>query len=172
MRHRQLDRHGNVDDRFTIRLRLPNVEHRVANFERIIGLRAGETLGRILKSIRTIARQFLEQLSALDGNLFDLVLRLLKDLLALRNRRRVIDVDDRTFATVERLKRAANDVFARLRQYLHRHIGRDQIVFNEASEQLIFRFGRGGKSDLDLFEADFEEHFIKLYFLIDRHRND
>ena len=74
MRHRKLHGHGDVDDGRALRLRLPDVEHGVANFKRILRLRAREALGRILEAVVSacLRRKLRKEIRSLDGNLFDL----------------------------------------------------------------------------------------------------
>ena len=74
VRHGELHGHGDVDDRRPIRFRLPDVEHGVANFKRILRLRTREALGRILEAVvgACLRRKLGEEVRSLDGNLLDL----------------------------------------------------------------------------------------------------
>ena len=74
MRHRKLHGHGDVDDCRALRLRLPDVEHGIADLKSILRLRAREALGRILEAVvgACLRRKLGEEVRSLDGNLFDL----------------------------------------------------------------------------------------------------
>ena len=85
VRHSCLYRCGNVDDSLPLGRRLPYVQHRVADFERVLHFRAVEALRAVLEhkvAVRLIC-QFLKELRAVDCEFLDLLLVLFKDLLAL-----------------------------------------------------------------------------------------
>ena len=96
----------------------------------------------------------------------------MKHLLALRHRRRIVDVDDGVLHAVKRFERLLDDMLARLRQNLHRHVVGDQIVLYEAAQERKLRIGCGRKSHLDLLEANLHEHLVKFQLLLQTHRND
>ena len=96
----------------------------------------------------------------------------MEHLLALRHRRRIVDVDDGVLHAVERFERLLDDMLTRLRQDLHRHIVGNQIVLYEAAQERELRIGRCGKAHLDLLEADLHEHLVKFQLLLQTHRND
>ena len=174
MRHAHLDRRGQVDDGLVVGRRLPDIEHGVADLERILRLRAREALWRILETVirARLFRELFEELRAIDGHLLDFLFRLAENLLALRDRRRIVDMDDGILDAFQRLERLADDVLARLRQHLHRHVIRNQVVLDEAAQEFILRVRSCGESDLDFLEPDLQEHLVKLELLVETHRDD
>ena len=58
------------------------------------------------------------------------------------------------FRTLDRLERLADDVLARLREHLHRHVVRNQVVFDQRAQKRVFRFARRGEAHFDLLKAD------------------
>ena len=174
MRHAHLDRCRQVDDGLAVSRRLPDIEDSVADLERVLRLRARKGLRRILEAVvRTgFFRQLLQELGAVDGHLLDLFLVLAEDLLALCDRSRVVDVDDGVLDALQGIERLADDVLARLRQDLDRHIVRDQVFLDEAAQELVLRLRCSREADLDFLEADFEEHLVEFHFLIQAHRDD
>ena len=81
-------------------------------------------------------------------------------------------MDDGVLDALECVERLANDVLARLREHLDRHVVRDEVVLDEAAQELILCIGGRGEADLDLLEADLEEHLVELELLIEAHRDD
>ena len=96
----------------------------------------------------------------------------MKHLLALRHRRRIVDVDDGVLHAVERLERLLDDMFARLRQDLHGHVVGNQVVLHEAAQERELRIGCGREAHLDLLEADLHEHLVEFQLLLQAHRYD
>ena len=76
MRHAHLDRRGQVDDGLVVRRRLPDIEHGVADLERVLRLRTRETLRRILEPVvrARLLGELLQEFRAVDGHLLDLIL--------------------------------------------------------------------------------------------------
>ena len=81
-------------------------------------------------------------------------------------------MDDGILDALQRLERLADDVLARLRQHLHRHVIGNQIVLDETAQEFILRVRSRGEADLDFLEPDLQEHLVELELLIEAHRDD
>ena len=66
----------------------------------------------------------------------------------------------------------ADDMLARLRQHLHRHIIRNEIILHEAAQKLVLRLRGRRKADLDLLESHAHEKVEEGQLLIETHRDD
>ena len=117
MRQRKFYRNRQIDHRFSVRRRLPDIQHLVADFQRILRLRTRKRLGRILKPIVTaiIADIFIQQFSTLCCNPLNLIFGFAKNLLALRQRRRVVQMYNGVRNAFQTLKRFADNMFPGLR---------------------------------------------------------
>ena len=164
---------GNIYNRFAVNDRLPHVQNRVTNFQRIFRLGARETFGRIFKAIirARLFRQLKQKFCSVDCNIFYFVFGHSKDLLALCHRSRIVNVDDCIFRAVQCLKSFLYDMFPRLRQDLNRHVVGNQIIFYQLAKECIFGIAGGGEAHFYFLESDFDERFIKFNFLVQTHRD-
>lgn len=174
MRHGQRHRDRQVNDDRVLRRGLPHLRHRVADLRRKRRLRTGEALRRILKAKAAVRARAIcgAQLRAGARQLHDLGWGLVEHLLALGDGGRVVQMHDGVAHAIERLERFGDDMFARLREHLHRHIVRDEIALDKRAAKRIFRFRCGRKSNLDLLEADLHEQAEERKFLVEAHRRD
>ena len=174
VRHAHLDRDGQVDDHRAVGRGLHDVENGVADLNRVVRLGAGKAFGAVLKQEVTLVllAQLLDELGTIDGDLFDLLLRLFEHLLALGNAGGVVEVDDGPRCALDGLEGLADDMVAALGQHLHRHILRDTVAVNEGAQELILGLAGRRETDLDLLEADFDEHIVKLKLFLKAHRYD
>ena len=84
---------------------------------------------------------------------------------------RIIQMNDCGTCTAYSLKRLVNNIFTSHRQYLDRHIMRDQVVVDQMACKLIFRVGCRRISDLDRLETEFDKVVEELDLLIQIHRD-
>ena len=159
MRHGQLDCRRKVDDRLPVCGRFPDIQHSVADLQRVFRLCAGERFRAVLKTI-LLARlfcQLCQQFRSFDRDLFDLLFGLLEHLLSLRKRGGIVHMDNGIAAAFQSLKGLADDMLSCLCQNLERNILRYHIALDQGAQELIFRLGCRGESDLDLLEADLHQ---------------
>ena len=71
----------------------------------------------------------------------------------------------------QRVERPADDVLARLREHLHCHVVRDEIVLHKAAQELILRLGRRRESDLDFLESHAHEEVEEGELFVKAHRD-
>ena len=122
--HRVGNGYGQVDNRFIFRRRLPNIQHRVADFRRKFGLCARKAFGGIFKTNFTLCffTILLAKLCAENGNVDNFLLFALKYLLSLRDGRGIIQMHHRPFRAFNRLEGLGNNMLARLRKHLYRYV--------------------------------------------------
>ncbi len=166
VRHSVFDRSRKIDDRFTVFCRLPDVQHRVYDFQRVFRFRTRKTFGRIFETV-ICSRLFCEafqKFRAVYRDPFDLLFGFPEYLFALCNGRRVVNVNDHVLRALDRLERLFDNMFPCLGQYLNRHVVGNQIFFDERSDKLVLRIACGGKPDFDFFKTDFNKQFEKIEF--------
>ena len=78
-------------------------------------------------------------------------------------------MDDGAFGAFERFETAFDQIFARLRQDLNDDIVGDQVFVNQLTDKIKFGLRGRRKANLDLLQADFEQHVEKHQLLIDIH---
>ena len=78
---------------------------------------------------------------------------------------------DYIFGSLYCLKGFLDNMFSGLSQHLDRHVVRDQVLFNQGTEEGIFRFGSGRKSYLNLLKSNLHQHFEELDLLFQVHRD-
>src|SRR5215472_15444979 len=128
-----LYRGGQIDDRRSSGSGLPNVEHGFANLDRIVHLRSREALRGILKDplrFRILPGVGLQQAGAVHSDVLDAALIQAKDHPALDNRRRVVNVNDRSMHTPQGIEGASHQFFACLHQYLYGYVFRHSLLLN------------------------------------------
>ena len=97
------------------------------------------------------------RLRAVHRDLADGRLVLFEHLFALGDGRGIVDVHDRVLGAADGVERLADDVLARLREHLHRHVVGDEPVVDEGAQEGVFGIAGGGEADLDLLKADLDE---------------
>ena len=174
VRHTHLDRDGQVDDHRAVGGGLHDVQHGVADLDGVIDLGAGEAFGAVLEEevALVLLTELFDQLCAVGGDLLDLLLGLVEYLLALGDGGGVVEVDDRAGRALDGLEGAADDVVAALGQHLHGDVIGDHILLDEGAQELIFGLAGGGEADLDLLEADLDEHLEELQLFLKAHGHD
>ena len=173
VRHGQRHRRRQIDDHRPLGRGLPNVQHRVAHLGGKLRLRAGERLRRVFKpdvaARHHLAPQLLAQLGSAGCNAHNLLAAHAVHLLALRNRRGVVQVHDGVLHALQRLIGAPHDVLAALREHLHRHILGDEPALDERAQKQILGIRRGGKAHLDLLEPGAHQRLEILDLLVQAH---
>jgi hypothetical protein len=151
-----LHRGRQVEDDRPLRRRLDDVHHRGANLDRVVELRPGEALRRVLvTNLRArYAGLLLEaHLGRVDCDLRHAFPVQAEDDAPLQHGRRVVEVDDRPLRALEALVRSLDQLAAALRQDLDRDVVRDQVFLDELADEVEVRLRRGREADLDLLEA-------------------
>src|SRR5690606_14461231 len=93
-----------------------------------------------------------------------------ENIASLRDRGRVIDMDDGAPGSTQCLEGARNDVLACLGQHLDGDIVRDPILFDKVADEIEIGLRCRGKPDLDLLKADGDELVEQTLFLCGVHR--
>ncbi len=155
MRHGHLHRHRDIDNRLAVFCRLPDIQHRIADFQCVLRLRARKALRRILKAVvrPCFLCQLFQKLRSVYGNLLDFLFGHAEHLLPLCYRSGIVDVNDGIFDALESLKGLADDMFPRLCQHLHGHIIGNEIVLHQTAQKSVLRLRGSGKAHLDFLEA-------------------
>ena len=171
--HGMLDRHRKVDDRLFIRRGLPHVEHRVADLQGVLRLRAGEALRAVFKAVIAAALlgQFFQKLRSLHGDLQDLLLRLMEYLLSLGHRGGIVHMHDGLLHALQGLEGLADDMLPGLGQHLNRHIVGDQILLNQGADKGVLRLGRCREAYLDLLKSHLAQKLEEANLLLQGHGN-
>ncbi len=161
VRRRHLDGGGQIEDGFALPARLPNRIDRIADFNREIEFGAGEALRTVLEyPLRApIAFGVLAHLrGTAHGDIDDAGAIESKNHAPLRDGSGVVDMNDRAPRAHERLVGARDEFRPRLRQHLNGDVIRDEPLLDDLANEVEIRLRGGGKSDLDLLEADLHQH--------------
>ena len=174
VRHAHLDRDRQVDDHGAVGRGLHDVQHGVADLYGVFRLGAGKAFGAVLKQevALVLLAQLLDELRTVDGDLFDLLFGFFEHLLALGDAGGVIKMDDGAGRTLDGLERFADDVVAALGQHLHGDVLRDAVAVDELAQKLVLGLAGGREADLDLLEADLDQHIVKFKLFVQAHRDD
>ena len=170
-----LDRRGQVDDALALGRRRPDRGDRVdhALGEREVGAR--EHLGRVLEGparIGLLRGHLVEHARMRGGELDDAVLVHAEHHAAHHGRHGVVEMDDGARRALQGLEGAGDQVVARLRQHLDRHVVGNAVFLDELAHEVELDLRRGGKADLDLLEADGHQGLEHAHLARDVHRLD
>ncbi len=158
-------RRRKVDDRFTTRVGLPDLQYGAAGLEGEVELGSGEAFGRVLKhpiGVRLPRGMVSHPAGALFGDAPDSRSILPEYQAPLGFRRRVVDMNDGAAHTLQCLERPSDEIRARLGQDLNGDIGRNTILFDDFPYEVEVGLGGGRETDLDLLEANGHEHLEHL----------
>ena len=174
VRRERLDRRRQVDDHLLLGRRPPRRCRRLADLERIVELGAVEALGRVLEDDLGVGLrgELLAEDRAADGEVGDAVLVEPEDDAALRLGGRVVEVDDRAARALDRLVGALDQLGPRLREHGDRRVVRDQVLLDEAADELEVGLRRRREADLDLLHAERDEQVEHLLLARRVHRLD
>ena len=172
--HAHLHRDRQVDDHGAVRRGLHDVQHGVADFHGVLRLGAGKAFGAVLKQevALILFAELLDQLGTVDGDLLDLLFGLLEHLLALGDAGGVVEMDDGAGRTLDGLKRLTDDVVAALGQHLDGDILGDTVAVDELAQELVLSLAGGRETNLDLLEADLDQHIVEFQLFVQAHRDD
>ncbi len=172
--HAHLHRDRQVDDHGAVRRGLHDVQHGVADFHGVLRLGAGKAFGAVLKQevALVLLAELLDQLGTVDGDLLDLLFGLLEHLLALGDAGGVVEMDDGAGRTLDGLKRLTDDVVAALGQHLDGDILGDAVAVDELAQELVLSLAGGRETNLDLLEADLDQHIVEFQLFVQAHRDD
>ena len=171
MGHGHLYRGGQIDDGFASRLRLPHVQHGVADLQRIVHLGLGEAFRTVFKGkipLRLL-RQLFQKLRAVHRQLLYGLFILFKDLLPLFHGSGIIKVHHRVRGALHRLEGLFDNVFPGLGQHLDRHVLRYHILLDQRADKVIFRVGRRRETDLDFLKPNLHQKPKKLQLIFQAH---
>ena len=146
VRRRPLHRSRKIQNNLLVRVGFPNTGNCVTDLQRIIHLRIGEALRRILQrdlGIRESRDQLFNKLCPVHGNLLDAFPGgITKGDPTLQRRCRVVKVNDRFLHPFKTFEGAANQVFTRLHEDLYSDIIGNPILLHERSKEIELRIGR------------------------------
>ena len=167
IRRRHFHRCRQVHDTAVIRRRLPDIHDAFTDLKRVFELSTGKAFRRILQlQIGAVEAgdAVSHHLGAVGGNGFDPGAVFTEDNTALQCRRRIIDMQDRVFGTLERIKGLVDEMLPRLCQHLNGDIIGDMVTFDKFSAEIEISIGSRRKADLDLSETHLHKHAEHRHF--------
>ena len=114
-------------------------------------------------------RQLADQLCALHGDVHDAIHIFLEDDLALQGGGGIIKMNDYVFRALDRLKGLLDQLRPGLYQHLQVHVVRHQILFDEGTDNFIFRFRSRRKPDFNFFKADIDQRTEHAQLFMELH---
>ena len=152
VRRELLDRRRQVHDHLLVGGRPPLLGHGLADLERVVELRVVEALGRVLEDdlAGSIGGELAAQPCPAHGQVGDPVAVETEDDAALRDRRRVVEMDDRALRTRDRLERPLDELRPGLREDCDGRVVRDELVLDEEPGEVEVGLRGRRESDLDL----------------------
>ena len=81
-------------------------------------------------------------------------------------------MDDGAGRTLDGLKRLTDDVVAALGQHLDGDILGDAVAVDELAQELVLSLAGGRETNLDLLEADLDQHIVEFQLFVQAHRDD
>ncbi|MCY1529305.1 hypothetical protein D9M68_644400 [compost metagenome] len=175
VRRGMLDRGGQVDDALALGRRRP---HRGDRIDHALGedhVGAREHLGRVLEGplrVRLLCGEVVEHAGMAAREFDDLVFVHAEHHAAHHGGHRVVEVDDGARCTLQGFEGAFDEVVARLREHLDRHVVGNAVFFDELAHEVEFDLRRRGKADFDFLEADGHEGFEHAHLARDVHGLD
>ena len=172
---RVLDGHRQVQDDLVVRGGAPCVGHALADLQGEIQLRGHEAFRGVLQAqVHALGDQrparFLHERDGVGRDFDDLGLFQAEDVFTLQGGGRVVEMEDDVLGAAHRLEGAGDQVLAALAQDLDRDVVRNAILVNEAPGEVELDLRGRREADLDLLEANFDEHLEVLELLFDAHR--
>ncbi|MNQ38678.1 hypothetical protein D3C85_522680 [compost metagenome] len=157
-----LDRGGQVQNHLVVGRGLPHVGHGIRDFKREFGFGRAEHFGRVLVApfgLGALRRVLLDQARAGGGDALDLFLGHVEHDLAEGRRASVVHVDDRLLGARGGFHRAADQIFARLRQHDDGHVVGNALFVDELAHEVEIGLRGRRKAHFDFLEADLHELF-------------
>ena len=78
-------------------------------------------------------------------------------------------MDNHILAALNSFKCSLDQMLSALNQYLHLHIVRNQILFNQCSQKIIFNLRSCRETDFDFLESQFHKQIEKFNLLFNNH---
>jgi hypothetical protein len=176
VRHRHLDGGGQVDDQLPVRGRVDHLDDLGADLQRVLQLRAGVRLGRVLVvdvGVRGVdLRVLLAEPRALGGDVRDAVAVQPEDHPPLERGGRVVEVHDGAPRAAQRLEGAVDQVLPALGQHLDRDVLGDQVLLDQLPDEVVVGLAGRGEADLDLLVAHLHQELEHPPLALRRHRVD
>ena len=172
---RHLDGGRQVDDQPPGWSRLVDVHHRLADLDRVVELRPGEALRRVLVDPlrpRAGLGELADELRAVHRDLGDPGPVEPEDHPPLEGRGRVVEVDDGPLRAREALEGAGDELGSRLGEDLDGHVVRDRVVLDEVAAEVEVGVRGGGEAHLDLLEPHLHEGLEHALLALLVHRVD
>jgi hypothetical protein len=175
VRRGMLDRRGQVDDALALGRRRPDFGDRIdhALGEHDVGAR--EHFGRVLEGPlrgRLLCGEVVEHARMAAGEFDDLVFVHAEHHAAHHRGHGVVEVNDGARCALQRLEGACDEVVARLRQHLDRHVVGNAVFLDQLAHEVEFDLRRGGKADFDFLEADGHQRLEHAHLAGDVHGLD
>ena len=153
------------------------LHHPAADLYRIVHLRTGKGLRRILKAnvhlrvaLFLFLGEFIDQASAVHGDLNHAIHIRLKHHLALQSGSGIVKMHDHILGAVNGLKGLFDQVRARLHQHLNGHIVRDIVAVDQRAQDLILCLAGRGKAHLDLLKPNLNQGLKIFQLFLQIHR--
>ena len=161
-----------IDDHLSSRSALPGIQHRIADFCRIVHFRTGKGLRRILKA--DLAREFLgiffNKRCSCQRNIDNLFLALMEYHISLQHRCGIIDMYNCLRKSRETLKGPLQLLGTALYKHLHRHIRRNQLSLDQLAQEVILDLAGCRETNFDFLKTKLHQHVKELNLFIDSHR--
>ena len=150
----------NIDDGLVVGSGLPYVQHRVADFQRVLHLGAVETLRAVLEGEIALGLvcQTLQEHGSVHRQLLDLFFALFENLLPLRDGDGVVEVHHRVGRALYRLESLLYNMLSRLGQHLDGHVLGNHVMLDQSADEIEFCLGSRRKTHLNFLEADLHQH--------------
>ena len=168
---------GQVQDNGVLLGNMQLLHHPTADLYRIVHLRTGKGLWRILKAnvhlrvaLFLLLGECIDQASAVHGDLNHAVHIRLKHHLALQSGSGIVKMHDHILGAVNGLKGLFDQVRARLHQHLNGHIVRDIMAVDQSAQDLILRLAGRGKAHLDLLKPNRNQGLKIFQLFLQIHR--
>ena len=174
VRRELLDGRRQVHDHLRLRRRPPLLRDALADLERVVELGVVEALGRVLEDDlrRRLGREPLAERGAVDGEVGDALAIEPEDDPALRDRGRVVEVNDRAPRAVDRLVGALDQLRPRLREHGDRDVVRNQVLLDERADEVEVGLRRRREADLDLLDPERDQQVEEAPLAAGVHRAD
>ncbi|MCY1409165.1 hypothetical protein D9M71_245040 [compost metagenome] len=160
VRRRDFDGGRQVEDDLVLGGRVPDVDHRVADFLGELQFGGAEGFRRVLEGplgFRLLSGVFDEQLGSVHGDLFHAVLVLVEDNAAERRAGRVVQVNDGFLRAAQGFERTGDQVFTGLGQHLDGGVVRNVAFFDQAAHEVEVGLRGRRERGLDFLDADADQ---------------
>ena len=167
-RRRQVNDHG------ILFRRPPFLLYGCTDLERIIQLCTGKAFRRIFQydPAREFGSMPFHHLRSFHRNLCDLLPLHMEDHIPLQCGSRIVNMHNRLFTSLDRLKCPLHQFLPALGQYLYDHIVRNHLTVDQLPQKIKFYLAGRRKSNLYLLESQLDQIIKEFYLLRYDHRVD